>query len=352
MDPKRAFPSPSYLFLRFIELRAPLFSGGKLRSPSPETQTPLQSSLEPWAPDNRLSSFQYGHTSSMPIYIQQALTSSPATVSHPTPSTTLSLLSSTPDHMQHYTIPASAMDAHDPVLGPSSPLLTQDDTPKKIPRPPNAFMLFRSWLIHDGKLPPEIGRRQQDISRIAGKAWNLLDESSKDGWRKEAIRRLHDHERKHPGYKFEPSAKSRRTGLEKIRKAADDYAKDHRAVNPTPARRPRQRASSYKFPAKEHTPQQLVRGPQIPQLITGLQLGSPSMASLITFDSPSPSSVGPLPLHTRSHAFLQGMPRQPSPYSFLPPGHPGHFERAHRHENGVHPLTIPRPACSKLTQFF
>lgn len=279
-------------------------------------------------------------------------------------------MSSPPRHMQHYTIPTSAMDAQDPILSPSSPSRTLGDTPKKIPRPPNAFMLFRSWLIRDGKLPSEIGRRQQNISRIAGKAWNLLDEPSKNGWRKEAIRLLRDHERKYPGYKFELSAKSRRTGLEKIRKAADSsyddttrrlkalsdvYGKDHRAVNFTAAQRPRQRASPYKFPVKERTPQKLVWGSQTPQLVTGSQLGSPSMASLITFDSPSPSPVrplSPLPLHTQPRAFPQGMPQQPFPYTFLPPGLPNHFEQARRQENGVCPLAIPRPTCSKLTQSF
>ena len=272
--------------------------------------------------------------------------------------------------MRHYTIPASAMDAQDSVPTLAFPFRTPNDKQKKISRPPNAFMLFRSWLIHDGKLPPEIGRRQQNISKIAGKAWKLLDEASKDGWREEALRRLHDHEKNYPNYKFEPSPKNCRTGLEKIRKAVDGSdddtarllkalsevcAKDHRAVNTAASRCPRrERASPYKFPTTERIPQGPVGGYKAPQLIAGSQLGSPPM-SLLTFDSPSPSSVqslSPLPLRAQPHAFAQGMAQQPLPYMFLPPGLPNHFEQAYQREDGVRLFVIPRSARGKLTEFF
>jgi len=267
--------------------------------------------------------------------------------------------------MQHYTIPASAMDAQDSVPTLASPFRTPDGKRKKIPRPPNAFMLFRSWLIHDGKLPPEIGSRQQHISKIAGKAWKLLDEPSKNEWRKEALRRLQDHEKDYPNYKFEPSPKNCRTGLEKIRTAVagsdddtvrqlkaltDAYAKDHQIAASRCPRR--ERASPYKLPTTERAPQRPVRGYRAPQLIAGSQLGSPSM-SLITFDSPSPSSVqslSSLPLRAQQHAFAQGMAQQPLPYMFLPPGFPSHFEQAYQREDGVRFFAIPRSICSKLTE--
>ena len=249
------------------------------------------------------------------------------------------------------------MAAQDPLLSPISPFCTLEDKPKKISRPPNAFMLFRSWLIRDGKLPPEIGKRQQNISRIAGKAWNLLDEPNKDGWRREALRRLRDHEKKHPDYKFEPSTKGRRMGLEKIGKATDDsssdvarglkalsevFIKDYRAAKFAGSRLPRQRTSPYKFPAKELAPQTSVRGYKTPQLVTGSQLGSPSMSSFITLDSPSSSpaqSLSPLPLHTQPHPFPQGTSQRVFPYTF-PPGLPNHSEQAYQQENGVRPSLI------------
>lgn len=260
--------------------------------------------------------------------------------------------------MEHYTIPASAMDVPSPVPTPASPPRTQGGKRKKIPRPPNAFMLFRSWLIRNDKLPPEFGRRQQDVSRIAGKAWNMLEETDKDVWRMVAVRRLREHERRHPNYKFEPSSKSRRTVIEKAADDSDDdtarrlkalsdvYARDHRAARSTRPRRPRKRTSPYKPPARERAPQTPVWGYNTPQFITGSQLGSPSTPGLITFDSPSSSSssqsLSPLPLHTQPHPFGQGMPQQPLPYMFLPPGLPNHFEQAHQQENGVCFVAFPR----------
>jgi len=327
---------------------------------------------EAWTPDNMLFSSIWSYTPPMLDPAQQTATSSTTTISLPsTPSTGSSLVLGSPNYMQHYTIPASAIDDEDSIPTLASPFRTPSDKRRKIPRPPNAFMLFRSWLIKDGKLPPEVERRQQNISKIAGKAWRLLDESSKDGWRTEAFRRLQDHERNYPGYKFDPSPKNYRTGLEKIRKAvggsnddtarrlkalSDVYAKDHRAVNlSTPQRPRRQRASPYKFPSTDRTPQRPARGYKTPQLIPGSQLGSPSMSSLITFDSPSPSpaqSLSPLPFHTQPHALAQGMAQQPLPYMFLPPGLPSHFQQAYRQEDGVCISAIPRSADSKLTRSF
>ena len=341
------------------------------QSSSPEAQTLAQPSPEPWIHDDNLFSSFFGYSLPMPDPVRQAATSSTSTISLPsTPSTAWSFVSGSPIHMQNYTIPASAMEVQDPVPTPASPPRTPNDKQKKVPRPPNAFMLFRSWLIRDGKLPPELGRRQQNISRIAGKAWNLLDESSKNGWRTEAVHRLHDHERKHPHYKFEPSPKSRRTGIDKIRKAADNsdddttrrlkalsdvYARDPRATNLPASRRPRQRTSPYKFPVRESTPQTPAQGHKSPQLVTGSQLGSPSTSSSSTFDSPTSSSaqsLSPLLLHAQPHPFPQGMPQQPFPYMFLPPGLPNHFEQAHQQENGVRLFAILRSTCGELTGFF
>jgi len=273
--------------------------------------------------------------------------------------------------MEHYTIPALAMDIPSPVPTPGSPPRTQSGKRTKIPRPPNAFMLFRSYLIHSDKLPSEVGRRQQDVSRIAGRAWNMLKDIEKDVWRMAAVRRLREHERRHPNYKFEPSFKGRQTVIEKIRKAADDsdddtarrlkalsdvYARDRRAAKSARPRRPRKRASPYKPPARERTPQTPVRGHHTPQLMAGSQLGSPSVPSLITFDSPSSSSsaqsLSPLPVYTQPYAFGQGMPQQPLPYMFLPPGLPNHFEQAHQQENGVCIVAFPRSTCGKLIKSF
>lgn len=268
--------------------------------------------------------------------------------------------------MQYYTIPPSAMDVQDPVPAPPSPF-PRSRKGKKIPRPPNAFLLFRSWLIQSGKLPSGVGNRQQDISKISGKAWNMLDESEKLWWRQVAADRLRDFEAEHPNYKFEPSPKSRRTAIGKVRKANDDsdddtamrlkalsdvYARDHRAAAPTTPKRARQRTSPYKVPTKQRTPQTPVRRPKTTQSTTGSQPGSPTMP-LLSFDSPpsSPQPPSPLSLHHQP-PFAQGAPQHEFPYMFLPPGLPNHFEQAHQQEDGVRLSTILASIHHELTNFF
>ena len=56
------------------------------------------------------------------------------------------------------------------------------DAPKRIPRPPNAFMLYRSDFLKRQTVPPEVEKRQQNLSRIAGQCWNQLPESEKAIW--------------------------------------------------------------------------------------------------------------------------------------------------------------------------
>ena len=377
MDSKRPPPSSSlYLRVFFLHRRVfgftdsvtSPFSGIAPESLSPEAETPERLSPELQTPDSGLFSSLRGYSSQMLDPILQTATFS--TTSLPsTPSSTSSPVPSSPEYVQHYAIPAFAMDARDSIPTPASP----NDKQKKISRPPNAFMIFRSWLIRSGKLPPGVGKCQQNVSKIAGKAWMLLDESSKNVWREIASKRLEDHKKNHLGCKSDTSPKKSRMGLEKIREAvkgSDDdtarrlkalhnvYAKDHRAVGLAASQRPRHgRTSPYKYPTTQRSPQKPARGLKTPRSMTGSQLASPAMSSLslINFDSPSPSSVqslSPLSLLTQPNAFARGMAQQPLPHMFFPPELPNHFQQAYQQEDGVCPFAIPRSTRSKLTESF
>ena len=357
----------------FTDPVAPPSSGTMPEPSSPETQTPAQPSQEPHTPDNGLFSSMWGYSSPVLDHIQSTATSPTATMSPPsTPSTTSSLVPSSPNYTQHHAIPDPAMDAQDSVPTPAFLCRASDDKRKKTSRPPNAFMLFRSWLIRDGKLPPGVEKRQQNVSKIAGMAWKLLDEASKDVWRAMACELLEDHRKKYPGYKFDRSPKNCRKGLEKIRKALKDsdedtarrlkalsdvYARGHRAVDlPTPRHPRREGTSPFKLSTALCTPQRSARGSKNPQLATGSQPApSPkSPLSLTTFDSPSPSSVqllSPLPLCAQPNAFTPEMAQHPLPDMFLPPELPDHSQQAYQQENAVRLFVIPRSMCSKLTGF-
>ncbi|KAI0065932.1 hypothetical protein BV25DRAFT_1789169, partial [Artomyces pyxidatus] len=73
-----------------------------------------------------------------------------------------------------------------------------------IPRPPNAFMLFRSHMLNSKQIPKDVERRQQHLSRVAGECWNMLPPEEKKKWQAEAARVLAEHKAKYPSYKFTP----------------------------------------------------------------------------------------------------------------------------------------------------
>ncbi|KAF5391742.1 hypothetical protein D9757_001820 [Collybiopsis confluens] len=99
-----------------------------------------------------------------------------------------------------------------------------DAPPPRIPRPPNAFMLFRSDLLRKKAIPQSAERRQQQLSKVAGECWSLLPLEKKQYWHDEAAKQLREHQLKYPDYKFTPATRgSGRKGKDK--NASDDPGK-------------------------------------------------------------------------------------------------------------------------------
>ncbi|KAH6905262.1 hypothetical protein BKA70DRAFT_1565238 [Coprinopsis sp. MPI-PUGE-AT-0042] len=119
--------------------------------------------------------------------------------------------------------PASpSSSASTPPSSPSPPpCQSRKRKPKKIrttiPRPPNAFILFRSdfWAREKQKLNP-IERNHRDISRIAGHCWRNLDPISKQRYYERAIQLRDMHRRQYPDYKFKPSVKKSRVEMKDL----------------------------------------------------------------------------------------------------------------------------------------
>lgn len=74
------------------------------------------------------------------------------------------------------------------------------DAPKRIPRPPNAFILYRSDFLKNRVIPPEVEKRQQNLSRIAGQCWNILPETEKAIWFSKAAVVRAEHRAKYPSH--------------------------------------------------------------------------------------------------------------------------------------------------------
>ncbi|KAJ7146782.1 high mobility group box domain-containing protein, partial [Mycena epipterygia] len=77
-----------------------------------------------------------------------------------------------------------------------------------IPRPPNAFLCFRSRFIRDQKaLAASKGSKSsgmQDISRQAGHIWNDMSDEERSPYVEMANRMKEEHRMAHPDYKFAP----------------------------------------------------------------------------------------------------------------------------------------------------
>ncbi|OQO08180.1 hypothetical protein B0A48_06974 [Cryoendolithus antarcticus] len=81
---------------------------------------------------------------------------------------------------------------------------TQEAIKCNVPRPPNSFMVFRSWYV---KRNGTRGSAQQSMSSAAGRAWNDLDEIEKEQFKFMADETAAQHVADNPGYKYDPLRK-------------------------------------------------------------------------------------------------------------------------------------------------
>ncbi|TFK62854.1 hypothetical protein BDN72DRAFT_902886 [Pluteus cervinus] len=73
-----------------------------------------------------------------------------------------------------------------------------------IPRPPNAFILFRSSFIKSQHVSTEVETNHSTLSKIIGLTWQNLPEDERKVWHAKAKNALEDHKRKYPKYAFRP----------------------------------------------------------------------------------------------------------------------------------------------------
>ncbi|KAJ7676262.1 high mobility group box domain-containing protein, partial [Mycena rosella] len=73
-----------------------------------------------------------------------------------------------------------------------------------IPRPPNAFILFRSSLINSQCVSTEVETNHSTLSKIIGMAWKNLPDDERQVWRHKAMDAVAEHKRNFPTYVFRP----------------------------------------------------------------------------------------------------------------------------------------------------
>ncbi|PIL23195.1 transcription factor [Ganoderma sinense ZZ0214-1] len=73
-----------------------------------------------------------------------------------------------------------------------------------IPRPPNAFILFRSSFIKNQHVSSEVETNHSTLSKIIGLTWQNLPHEERQVWHAKAKAALEEHKRKFPQYAFRP----------------------------------------------------------------------------------------------------------------------------------------------------
>ena len=71
-----------------------------------------------------------------------------------------------------------------------------------IPRPRNAFILFRCDFVRQKKIPESVEADHRNISRIVGRIWRQMTALQKDPWVRMADAEKVNHLKSHPGYRF------------------------------------------------------------------------------------------------------------------------------------------------------
>jgi hypothetical protein len=122
-------------------------------------------------------------------------------------------------------------DAMFPLLEGSTGVRRSGHSRKKpinhIPRPPNAFILFRSYFIKSQHVSSEVETNHSTLSKIIGLTWKNLPDEERQIWHAQAKVALEDHKRKFPSYAFKPvHSKPRGLPAEK-RKVREVGLKDH-----------------------------------------------------------------------------------------------------------------------------
>jgi hypothetical protein len=129
--------------------------------------------------------------------------------------------------------PSGAQTSFEPILFPSSgsdpsarrPTHSKKHAEDHIPRPPNAFILFRSSFIKNQHVSTGVETNHSTLSKIIGLTWQNMPHDERQVWHAKAKKALEEHRKKWPQYAFRPSHSKAKGGTEK-RKVREVEPKD------------------------------------------------------------------------------------------------------------------------------
>jgi hypothetical protein len=84
--------------------------------------------------------------------------------------------------------------------------------PHYVPRPRNAFILFRCDFVLQRKVPAEFEKDHRNISRIAGEVWRQLSATQREPWVEMARVERERHAERHPNFSYATKGKKGEAG--------------------------------------------------------------------------------------------------------------------------------------------
>ncbi|KXN82357.1 Transcription factor SOX-8 [Leucoagaricus sp. SymC.cos] len=104
-----------------------------------------------------------------------------------------------------------------------------------IPRPPNAFILFRSAFIKSNHVPGKVEGNHSTLSKIIGRCWKALSPQERRPWEEKARMAQAQHRTLYPDWRWTPEANA--LGKKRVRKSKKSEPSDGDDSSETPSRR-------------------------------------------------------------------------------------------------------------------
>ena len=104
-----------------------------------------------------------------------------------------------------------------------------------VARPPNAFMVYRSYVWHTKQLEDNDEKNLSCVSRLAGRSWQVMSEQARYPFKQVADIAKREHAARNPDYKYAPSSRSQTSRKKPARRAS--RAKPNAKAKETATRR-------------------------------------------------------------------------------------------------------------------
>lgn len=114
----------------------------------------------------------------------------------------------------------------EPIAAPKRQPHSRKKPENHIPRPPNAFILFRSSFIKSQHVSTEVETNHSTLSKIIGITWQSLPDQERQIWHQKAKEALEEHKRRFPKYAFRPVQTKAKGASSEKRKVREVEPKD------------------------------------------------------------------------------------------------------------------------------